>query len=561
MTKNITLVTGLWDIKRCELEGWAKRNFEDYLKKFEELLKTDVNMIIYGDDELSEFVQKRRSPDNTQFIKRDLSWFETSDYFNAIQKIRLNSDWVNQVGWLKESPQAQLEYYNPIVMSKMFLLHDAKILSKFESEYFFWIDAALTNTVHQGYFTHDKVLDKITEFVTDFCFVCFPYDADTEVHGFEYKKLCDITRTKTNKVARGGFFGGTKSSIEKANGIYYDLLHNTLNGGYMGTEETLFTIMVYKYPELFEYAEIEGDGLLWKFFENLKDEKILLKREKIFNIKNNKNKPYTDKSGLYVLSFNSPKQFETLIESMLSYDKNFIEKTTKFLLDNSTEENTFEKYKNLCDKFNFEHIKKDNLGICGGRQYIAEHFDSTDLEYMYFFEDDMFMYPHKGDLCKNGFNRYTENLYLKMMKIMSKEGFDFIKLCFTEFYGDNSTQWSWYNVPQNKREEYWPDYYKLPEHGIDANSPKTIFKEIKSIESLAYASGEIYYCNWPQLVSKEGNKKMFLNTKWSHPFEQTWMSHIYQLTRENKINPSVLLLSPIEHNRFEHYSGKIRKES
>jgi hypothetical protein len=561
MTKNITLVTGLWNIKRSELDGWAKRNFEDYLKKFEELLKTEVNMIIYGDDELSEFVQKRRSSDNTQFIKRDLSWFETSDYFNAIQKIRLNSDWVNQVGWLKESPQAQLEYYNPIVMSKMFLLHDAKILSKFESEYFFWIDAALTNTVHQGYFTHDKVLDKLTEFVTDFCFVCFPYDSDTEVHGFEYKKLCDITRTKTNKVARGGFFGGTKSSIEKANGIYYDLLHNTLNGGYMGTEETLFTIMVYKYPELFEYSEIECDGLLWKFFENLKDEKIFLKREKIFNIENNKNKLYTDKSGLYVLSFNSPKQFETLIESMLSYDKNFIEKTTKFLLDNSTDENTFEKYKNLCDKFNFEHIKKDNLGICGGRQYIAEHFDSTDLEYMYFFEDDMFLYPHKGELCKNGFNRYTENLYLKMMKIMSKEGFDFIKLCFTEFYGDNSTQWSWYNVPQNKREEYWPDYYKLPEHGIDSNSPKTIFKEIKSIESLAYASGEIYYCNWPQLVSKEGNKKMFLNTKWGHPFEQTWMSHIYQLTRENKINPSVLLLSPIEHNRFEHYSGKIRKES
>jgi hypothetical protein len=44
--KKITLVTGLWDLKRDSLEtGWA-RSFEGhYLKKFEELLRIDVNVI------------------------------------------------------------------------------------------------------------------------------------------------------------------------------------------------------------------------------------------------------------------------------------------------------------------------------------------------------------------------------------------------------------------------------------------------------------------------------------------------------------------------------------
>ena len=43
---NITLVTGLWNIKREELsEGWS-RSFEHYLKKFDQLLDVPCNLII-----------------------------------------------------------------------------------------------------------------------------------------------------------------------------------------------------------------------------------------------------------------------------------------------------------------------------------------------------------------------------------------------------------------------------------------------------------------------------------------------------------------------------------
>ncbi len=153
----ITLVTGLWDIKRDSLsEGWS-RSFEHYKQKFSELLKVENNMIIFGDPELESFVWEHRGKENTQFIVRYQSWFKTNEYYELIQKIRNNPEWFNQVGWLTNSTQAKLEMYNPLVMSKMFLLHDAKILDRFNSEYLFWIDAGLTNTVHPGYFTHDKV--------------------------------------------------------------------------------------------------------------------------------------------------------------------------------------------------------------------------------------------------------------------------------------------------------------------------------------------------------------------------------------------------------------------
>ena len=54
---------------------------------------------------------------------------------------------------------------------------------------------------------------------------------------------------------------------------------------------------------------------------------------------------------------------------------------------------------------------------------------------------------------------------------------------------------------------------------------------------------------------------MFLDTKWAHPFEQTWMSHIYQLTKEEKIRPAILLASPIWHDRIKYYQPEERREN
>ena len=556
---SLTLVTGLWNIGRGELsEGWS-RSYQHYLDKFNQLLDTPNNMIIFGDSELREFVFKKRNEDNTQFIFRDLSWFKNNEFYDKIQLIRTNPNWYNQTGWLVDSTQAKLEMYNPLVMSKVFLLNDARILDKFNSEYMFWIDTGLTNTVHPGYFTSDKVLDKLPKYINKFSFICFPYNAETEIHGFNYNKLNEIAGSKVNKVARGGFFGGPKHTINDINTLYYELLSSTLNGGYMGTEESIFSIMCYKHSDIIDYFDINGDGMLWKFFEDLKNDQLVVKSERPKEVV--VNNLDTNKVGLYVITFNSPNQFETLIKSMLDYDSDFITKTKKFLLDNSTDLSTTPRYKELCEKYGFEHIKKDNLGICGGRQWIAEHFDKTDLDYMWFSEDDLFFQNKPEETCRNGFNRYHPNLYSKTLQIIKKENFDFIKISYSEFYGDNGIQFSWYNLPQDKRKEFFPEKPNLPVQGLDPNAPKTKFNNIKSLQGLPYVDGEIYYCNWSQLVSKSGNKKMFLNTKWAHIFEQTWMSHMYQLTKKGELNPGLLLLSPIEHNRFEFYSSDLRKES
>lgn len=549
----ITLVTGLWNIGRGEMNTSFERGFDHYLECFSKVLNLDVNLIVFGDSELKKFVQERRS-DRIQFIDRELEWFR-NEFYDRIQEIRNDKEWINQVGWLGESTQGKLEMYNPLVMSKMMLLHDAKILDRFNSDFLYWIDAGLSNTVTLDTYVTQDTLQKISSKINSFLFVAFPFIPNTEIHGFKYPEITKYTEGKDiNLVGRGGFFGGRKDSIGEVFGHYYQLLGKTLEDGYMGTEESIFSIMIYKLPNLVSYHKIEDNGLVYKLFQDAIDDNLQIIQQK-------KKFKQISKIGLYVITFNSPNQFKKLVKSIELYDRKILE-GEKFLLNNSTDKTTTKEYESLCKKHNFTHIQPGkNIGICGGRQFIAEHFNETDLDGYFFFEDDMFFYPKEGEVCKNGFNRYSKNLYKNSLNIIKKRNFDFLKLSFTEFFGDNITQWAWYNVPQNFREKHWPEKPNLPVQGFDSNAPKTKFNKIGSHNGLAYADGEIYYSNWPQVVSKYGNKKMFLTEKWARPYEQTWMSYIFQKTVEKEINPAILLLTPTEHDRFDHYDKKIRKES
>jgi hypothetical protein len=550
---NSTIVTGIWDLGRDSLNGSWKRDFHHYIDNFSTLLQSldDVPVIVFIDKTLEHLVWKYRKKENTAVYHHSKDQFSGSffPFFEDVQKIRNNPDWYNQVGWLKDSTQATMEYYNPMVMSKMFLLHNAKIYNPFNTEYMFWLDGGITNTVHPGYFSHDKVLDKLEDLVKKFLFICFPYETSTEIHGFKINKLKEFANnSNVNRVARGGFFGGHIDAISQANNLYYSLLNDSLKSGYMGTEESIFTIMTYLDEETYDFSLIEDNGLISTFFEKLKNNTKIKTQQ---TNSNTRKQHKTKEVALYINTFNFPAQLKMVLDSFEKYDKSFLEKTTKILINNSTDNGVFPEYDDICDKYNFkEHIKKGNLGICRARQLAAEHFNDNGYKYMFFFEDDMLL-DFDGK-CNFGFNKKVDNLFNNCIRIMDLENFDFLKLSFSEFYGHNGDQWSWHNVPSENRIKYF---------GKSSKRPPMKYKNIKTLNGIPYANGEIYYCNWPHIIDQEGNQKLFLDTTWSNPFEQTWMSHIYSLTVENKINPAILLASPITHNRVHFYEASERREN
>lgn len=544
---NTTLVTGIWDLQRGSAsDGW-NRSFDHYINHFRTLLSSakDTNMCIFIDPSLEDMVWELRDRINTRVIHHTKNDFNGSffPFYDKIQEIRNNPDWYNQVGWLKDSTQGSMEWYNPMVMSKMFLLHNAKCFNPFNDSYYFWIDGGITNTIHPGYFSHDNVMDKLKYIVDKFLFICFPYETKTEIHGFAIDKMNELAKTNVNRVARGGFFGGHVDTISQANELYYNLLKDTLANGLMGTEESIFTLMTYIEPDTYQIKMIEENGLLGTFFEYLKN----------YDIESNKPiKSYrTDEVLLYINTFNTPNQLKLLIDSFQKYDNRFLSDTKIYLINNSTDETLMPQYDLMSDDHNFVQIKKGNLGVCGGRQFAAEHFAESGAKYMMFFEDDMLL-DCQNIKCNFGFNKLIPNIYENIIKLMNKEYYDYLKLTFSEFYGHNGEQWAWHNVPSPRKEEYFGNINK---------KPLTKFTHIKSFEKIPYAEGEIFYSNWPQIVTQEGNKKMFLDTKWQYPYEQTWMSHIYTLTINKEVRPAILLCSPITHNRVYFYGDKERKEN
>lgn len=564
--KNLTIVTGLWDISR------VGRGFDHYIENFKRFLDIPVNMFIYIPAEYEYLVWEKRSRDNT-FVKV----FELTDvkhlyapHWDKTQEIRTSDKWLNitgEGGWLKGSPQAVNEWYNPIVQSKMFMLNDVTIWNPFDTDYFFWLDAGITNTVPYGHLVHDKVLNKLTDFANPFLFISYPYQAVDEIHGFEFSAMNRYAGDKVDYVCRGGLFGGHKDQIRDANSTYYSILNRTLSEGLMGTEESLFTIMAYNEPDLYRRFMLDENGLIVKFTQALNENNVTLveTKKRIFtNTTRVTDKDVENlKTNLYILTFNFPEQVMHTIKSMEKTPE-WLQKPHLVLLDNSTKEDARIENQKIAQQYNFEYISMSgNTGICGGRQFAAEHFHESDADYMFFFEDDMTVNSaeEEGKLCRNGFRKYIPNLYNLLHKIMLKEKFDFLKLTFTEVYFDNDKQCSWYNVPQHIRSRDWPHYDKLPVSGLDPNVPLTNFNNIRVMDGVSFIDGEIYYANWPMIVGKEGNQKMFIDTKWGHPYEQTWMSHMYQKTREGELHPAVLLAAPIWHDRIKYYEPEERREN
>ncbi len=562
MNNNLTVVTGLWDINR------VGRDFNHYIENFNKFLDIQVNMFIYVPKDLEYLVWEKRNKENTHvriFELEDIKNNLYQPFWDKTQKIRTNPEWFNQAGWLVDSPQASNEWYNPIVQSKMFMLHDAKVMDVFKTDYFIWLDAGITNTVYEKYFTENRCLDKLIPYLNTFLFLSYPYQANNEIHGFTFNAINKYAREEVKYVCRGGLFGGHKDFLSQANGMYYHLLQDTLNEGYMGTEESLFSIMTHLEPHIYRRYTLDENGLIVKFIQDLIDDKVRLENHgtRAHVLPKGVYNPNTTKTSLYMLTFNFPEQVEHTITTWEANSPDWIDKPRKILLDNSTDKNARIKNQELAEIWNFEYIPMDgNIGINGGRLFAAKHFQESDSDYYFFFEDDMGLHPKlEQGFCRNGFRKYIPDLYRKVHEIMAKEEFDFLKLSFTEVYMDNNIQVSWYNIPQAVRTYIWPNYDQLPVNGLDPYAPRTKFDKIDVHNGLSYISGEIYYANWPMIVNKKGNQKMFLDTQWEHPYEQTWMSYMFQETVKGNIKPAVLLASPVLHNRIVYYKPEERREN
>lgn len=565
--KNLTLVSGLWDLGRHDID------FDIYLDNLKSLLNMPVNLFLYLPAELEHLVwqNKTRTKNNTHiriFSVQDIITHFYTDFNEKIQKIKNNPDWYNNENVVNK-PQSTVDGYIELELSKIYLLSDATIINPFDTEYLLWADMGIANLLDKNTEWVGKIINNLDKFLITYHAIT----PETDFNGFSSEDVSTFSRGTIKYICSSQMFGGHKNQIPDISSKFYRVMDDTLEHGFLGKLENILTVLTHSEP--IHYGLYELNGSIDSLLEDTSNDTLFLETmeqpsRKIPAVSYNVNKENT---SIYVLSFNFPNQFKYFCEALSAND---VEWTTqpkrKILINNSDDSEKIEEYESLCLQYGFEHIVTGkNLGINGGRLFAAKHFDGSDSDYYIFFEDDMTLHRpldyikdepnYHVSYCRNGFRKFVPGLWDKIHHIMAKENFDFLKLNFTEVYMDNNLQVSWYNVPQEVRTNLWPEYDRLPISGLDPNCPRTVFDRIDAHEDLSYITGDIYYANWPMIVSKEGNKKMFLTELWDHPFEQTWMSYMYQETLYGNIKPAVLLASPIFHNRIAHYTAEQRREN
>lgn len=254
-------------------------------------------------------------------------------------------------------------------------------------------------------------------------------------------------------------------------------------------------------------------------------------------------------TALYAISFNLPAQFQLWLESVERSDPEMLRGTDKILLDNSTDPSTASAYIALCAKYGFQRIAQGNLGITGGRIFCAQHFAKSPHDLMLYFEDDMLL-AHESGVCRNGFPRVIDQLFAKLMRIMALDPeLDFLKLSFSEVFGDHRVNWAAKNLDAERREAMFP------------TGDQTRVEALRSVEGVPYIVGEVHYSNWPLVITKRGNEVLFLESETLPPHEQGLMVRALELNRAGKLRGGVLLASPIAHQRVHSYGEGTRKES
>ena len=255
MNSDITFVTGLWDIGRGILDNTSqgydwKRSLDKYKRELEDLLKTGLKVVVFGDSNIKDFVDKY---ENCVYVYYPIENFkEKFKYYEQINLIRTNSEWYDQPNakWLKSSPQAKLDMYIPIQLSKLLLIKKTSILNPFNSKQIFWIDAGYTRTHDTNLLRNiEKQLLKYNKFL----FLSHSYTTNTEIHGFLRTGMNYFCNKEfVDRIMKGFFFGGNIEHLDSILGLFHKIIEDSLEKKFLGVDETYYTIMINQRPELFK---------------------------------------------------------------------------------------------------------------------------------------------------------------------------------------------------------------------------------------------------------------------------------------------------------------------
>ena len=243
-----TLVTSL-------LQGGKVANrFNDYIESLSKIIKTNIPIVLFVDSKTKHLFVPN---ENLKIYDFDLSL--EFPYLDLVSNLITHSSFLDSADWVRGSSQAKYPTHNHIIMSKPYMVRKAIKLNPFNSEKFVWYDAGiLKNRPDFGMGELEFKKEELTYLFNlftkkDLYFMSTSYPPKSpEIHGFRREGILKVLKEFPNYVCRGGNFGGGSKPLIEFTKKYDKLLKNTLEMGYMGTEETIFTLLHSQEPQLYK---------------------------------------------------------------------------------------------------------------------------------------------------------------------------------------------------------------------------------------------------------------------------------------------------------------------
>lgn len=253
------LITTLIDIGR-DKKGDG-RTLETYLDWFKETLQINCDMYIFIEKKFEDFVLKHRPKKyNTRIVITTLQESYYYKYYDRMKSILESDNFKNRIAY-PERVECKMPEYNIIQYSKFGWLNYAINENKFNSEYFFWIDAGISRFFYGADvskpFKNDKLLNSAgKKFIVQ-------KREDLERYNIDDKFIWGA-----DNLLKGGMFGGYKDTIRKlSKRVEKVFVTQMLDKGNVNNEQLAVALVWKDYKDMFYL--IEGNraiDLLEKFF-------------------------------------------------------------------------------------------------------------------------------------------------------------------------------------------------------------------------------------------------------------------------------------------------------
>lgn len=242
---DVTIVTSLLNIDRESIDN---RNFEQhYLNGLARHMNTPHALIVHAEEKYFDTIKSMRGDLPLQLIPFNIETLKSQDFYDDVQNIIQNPVWVNQADWMKTSIISSPNYI-PLTLMKTRMMKNAVDANVFNSKYFYWVDSGLFNS-----YGINLTLDQLDFSRVDksgMYMMKYPYYNYSEIHGYSPNGYDEIVGFRPDYVCRACFFGGDAKSVTNLHNAFEKYLTMSLEKGYIGTEESIFTIIAAKDPEI-----------------------------------------------------------------------------------------------------------------------------------------------------------------------------------------------------------------------------------------------------------------------------------------------------------------------